>query len=141
MNDLPDKIVSLDQVRISRGLEKICKCDDRKFVIDTSNRRVTCNSCGATVDPYDAMLELANNRQEHVKQMERLLEQRKQIVNYNPHLVVIKKLEKQYRGRKMIPNCPRCSEPFYLEELVHWTGKPYADARIKRLKEREGEKS
>lgn len=135
MNDLPDKIVSLDQVRINSGLKKICKCNNRKFVIDTSNRRVICNSCGATIDPYEAMLELANNRQEHVKQMEKLLEQRKQIVNYKPHLVVIKKLEKQYRGRKMIPSCPRCSEPFYLEELVRWTGKPFADARIKQFKE------
>jgi hypothetical protein len=135
LEQLPDKLVSLDQVRISRGLEKICKCDNRKFVIDTSNRRVTCNGCGATVDPYEAMLELAFNREKHMNELERLYEQRKQIVNYKPHLVVIKTLEKQYRGRKMIPNCPRCSEPFYLEELTRWQGKPYADARIKKYTE------
>ncbi|MDY0396799.1 hypothetical protein RWE15_23995 [Virgibacillus halophilus] len=63
------------------------------------------------------------------------MSRKKQIANYKPWLVVIKKLEKQYRGRKMIPNCPRCSEPFYLEELVQWTGKPYADARIKKWRE------
>lgn len=139
MEELPDKIIGLDQIRISRGLEKIFKCKDRKFVIDTTNRRITCNSCGAGIDPYDAMLELSYRREEYNQQMERLLEQRKQIVNYKPHLVVIKKLEKQYRGRKMIPNCPRCHEPFYLEELVHWTGKPYADARIKKFKESQKE--
>jgi len=27
---LPDKLVSLDQVRINRGLEKICQCQKRK---------------------------------------------------------------------------------------------------------------
>lgn len=58
---LPDKLVSLDQVRINRGLEKICKCENRKFVIDPTNRRVTCGSCGAVVDPYEALYEIALN--------------------------------------------------------------------------------
>ncbi|QHE63984.1 hypothetical protein FHE72_23625 (plasmid) [Rossellomorea vietnamensis] len=132
--ELPDKIVSLDQVRINRGIEKICKCDKRTFVIDPANRRINCNSCGAVVDPYDAMYELAAKGERMKESVERLLEQRKQIANYKPWLKVIKNLEKQYRGRKMIPNCPRCHEPFYLEEIVHWTGKPYADARIKKYK-------
>jgi hypothetical protein len=136
---LPEKLVSLDQLRISRGLEKICKCDDRRFIIDTANRRVNCNSCGAVVDPYEAILEIANNREAYVRELERLYEQRKQIVNYKPHLVVIKDLERQYRGRQMLPNCPRCYEPFYLEELTAWTGKPYADSRIKKFKDSQTE--
>ncbi|MEN2765658.1 hypothetical protein [Ornithinibacillus xuwenensis] len=132
---LPKKIVSIDQIRINRGIEKICKCDNRRFMIDTKNRRITCQSCGAVVDPYEAMYELARNGERLQEQVSNLLEQRKQIANYKPWLVTIKKLEKDYRGRKMLPNCPRCSEPFYLEELTHWTGKQYADARIKRWKE------
>lgn len=132
---LPDKLVSLDQVRINRGLDKLCKCEKRKFVIDTTNRRVTCSSCGAIVDPYDALLELAENREEYERQAKRLLEQKKQIASYKPHLAVIKDIEKRYRGRKMLPICPRCNEPFYLEEIARWAGKPYADARIRRNKE------
>jgi len=135
LDELPDKIIGLDQVRISRGLGKICKCENRKFVIDTDNRRVTCASCGAVIDPYDALYDLAYQYEEHNMQVKRLLEQRKEIAAYKPWLVVIKRLEEQYRGHKLIPNCPRCGEPFYLEELTHWTGKPYADARIKRYKE------
>lgn len=138
--DLPDKIVGLDQIRINRGLEKLCKCKKRKYVIDSTNRRITCNGCGAEVDPYEAMLDLAGRYEEYNQQVERLLEQRKMIAQYKPHLVVIKKLEKQYRGKQMIPNCPRCSEPFYLEELVSWTGKSYADARIKKYKENMGDR-
>ena len=132
MKELPDKVIGLDQVRISRGLGKICKCDNRKFVIDTDNRRVTCNSCGAVVDPYDALYDLAFQDEQRNKQVEYLLEQQKQIASYKPWLKVIKNLESHYRGHKMIPTCPRCNEPFYLEELVHWMGKPYADAKIKK---------
>ncbi|MFA9459101.1 hypothetical protein ACERJO_20460 [Halalkalibacter sp. AB-rgal2] len=135
MDDLPDKIIELDQIRINRGIEKICKCEKRRFVIDTRNRRVNCSSCGSVVDPYEAMYELATNGQELQRQVENLLEQRKQIASYKPWLVVIKRLEKDYRGRKMLPNCPRCHEPFYLEELTSWTGRAYADARISKWKE------
>lgn len=133
--DLPDRVIGLDQVRIIRGLEKICKCEKRKFVIDTRNRRVTCNSCGSVVDPYDALYDLSLQDEERTKQVEHLLEQRREIANYKPWLVVIKRLESKYRGHKMLPNCPRCDEPFYLEELVSWSGKPYADARIRKWKE------
>lgn len=133
-DELPDKIIGLDQVRISRGLGKICKCQNRKFVIDTDNKRVTCASCGAVINPYDALYDLAYQYEEYNRQVERLLKQRKEIAAYKPHLVVIKRLEKEYRGYKMIPNCPRCHEPFYLEEIIQWTGKPYADARIEKYK-------
>ncbi|MEN2468117.1 hypothetical protein [Ornithinibacillus sp. JPR2-1] len=135
MSKLPDKVIGIDQLRINRGIEKICKCDNRRFMVDTQNRRITCQECGAVIDPYDAMYELARNGERLQEQVNNLLEQRKQIANYKPWLVTIKKLEKEYRGRKMLPCCPRCSEPFYLEELSHWSGKPYADARIKKWKE------
>lgn len=135
MGELPNKIIGLDQIRINRGLGKICKCQNRKFVIDTDNRRVACASCGSIVDPYDALYDLAHQDEERNRQLEMLLEQRKEIAEYKPWLVVIKKLEKQYRGHRFIPNCPRCREPFYLEELNSWTGKQYADARLERFKE------
>ncbi|MEN1968997.1 hypothetical protein WMZ97_13100 [Lentibacillus sp. N15] len=129
---LPEKITDIDQLRINRNIDKKCKCKKRKFVLDTTNKRVICNGCGAEVDPYDALYEMATNSNRLQEQVEQILEQRKQIVDYKPWLVTIRKLEKQYRGKKMLPNCPVCEEPFYLEELTHWTGKPFADARIKR---------
>lgn len=132
--ELPNNIIGLDQIRISRGLGKICKCENRKFVIDTDNRRVTCASCGSIIDPYDALYDLAYQDEQRNNAVERLLEQRKAISQYKPWLVVIKRLEEKYRGHKMIPNCPRCNEPFYLEQITQWTGKPYADARIEKYK-------
>ncbi|MCS3597997.1 MULTISPECIES: hypothetical protein [Bacillus] len=35
----------------------------------------------------------------------------------------------------MLPYCPRCREPFYLEELTHWMGISYAERRIEKWKE------
>ncbi|MGL5149730.1 MAG: hypothetical protein ACRC7N_04040 [Clostridium sp.] len=132
--ELPDKIIGLDQMRISRGLGKICTCKNRKFILDTDNRRVICASCGSGIDPYDALYDLSYQDEERNRQLERFLEQKQEIAKYKPGLSVIKTIEKQYRGNKLVPNCPRCSEPFYLEELISWTGKQYADARIKKIK-------
>ncbi|MGG0262376.1 hypothetical protein ABEY48_28495 [Bacillus mycoides] len=140
MEELPDKIIGLDQIRINRDIGKICKCEKRKFVIDTTNRRVTCHSCGSVVDPYEAIVDLSTQHEEFNRQVERLLEQKKQLAAYKPYLRIIKSLESSYRGRKMLPRCPRCSEPFYLEELVSWTNKQYAERRIEKWKEQNATK-
>lgn len=134
LEKLPDKIVELDQIRINRSLDKICTCKKRKFVMDTTNRRVICSSCGVQIDPHEAMLELAFNGERLKDQVNRLLEQQKQLANYKPWLVAVRRIEKKYRGKKMLPNCPRCDEPFYLEELVFWTGKEFAEKRIRTWK-------
>lgn len=130
MPKLPTKIVDIDQLRINRNIDKICKCDKRKFVVDTTNKRINCGGCGAEIEPYDALLEIATKNSQMRKQVEQLLEQRKQIVDYKPWLLTIRELEKKYRGKKMLPCCPRCSKPFYLEELKSWMGREFADKRI-----------
>lgn len=132
---LPEKIVQIDQIRINRGLDKVCKCESRKYTLDTTNRRVYCSSCGVQVDPYDAMYDMAFRWEQVNQQLKMSFEQMKQLSDYKPWLLTIRSLEKQYRGKKTLPCCPRCDQPFYLEELNHWMGKPFADAMIKRWRE------
>lgn len=134
---LPDKIVGLDQIRINRSLQKICKCEKRKFVMDTTNRRVTCNGCGAVVDPYEALLEIATNDERRTEQVKHLLEQQKQVMNYKPHLKVFKNLEQQYKRKKlkereMLPCCPECDSPFYFEHINFWINRELVTVRRKR---------
>jgi hypothetical protein len=139
MPDLPEEnIIQLDQLRINRGLEKLCKCKKPSYLIDTKNRRVVCATCGAVVDPYEAIYQVAMHWEDINETMQRMKEQRQRLAEYKPWLKVIKRLEKDYRGHHQIPCCPRCGEPFYLEELVTWMGKPYADKRIDAFKEQEG---
>ena len=56
---MDNEIISFDLVRIERGREKLCKCDPPHYEIDTVNRIVSCQDCGATVDAFDALLTLA----------------------------------------------------------------------------------
>lgn len=138
MNELPDKIIPMEQIKIFRGMGKFCKCKDRSFTIDTDNRRITCSECGSVVDPYDALYDIALQDERRNEQLERFIQQKREIAKYRPHLKVIKNLEEHYRKKnKMLPLCPRCGEPFYLEELNSWLCKEMADKRIKICKESE----
>ena len=122
---LPENVVNITAIRIERGMQKICDCDKRKFIVDSRNRLVNCASCGAYVDPYDAVLEIATYPERLKADVESLLEQRKMISQYKPYLVVIKNLEQHARDKNMMPVCPKCSTPFDLHELNNWINRKY----------------
>lgn len=127
-----DKLIHLDIVRANWNFEKKCQCTDRRFVIDPRNREVYCSKCGAWVDPFDALMDISNWCEHENNEIDMLARQKQELMQYKPYLRVIKKLERNYRGHKMLPCCPVCGEPFYLEEICEWMGKPYGDARIKK---------
>lgn len=56
---MDNEIISFNLARIERGREKLCKCDPPHYEIDTVNRIVSCQDCGATVDAFDALVTLA----------------------------------------------------------------------------------
>jgi len=141
MSDIPEKgeLIQLMDLRIDRNAGKVCKCQNARRILNHENRQVYCEQCGALVDPFDALMDFAYKMKRDNKKLIRMSEQAKELSNYKPWLKVIRKLEKDYRGKKMLPNCPRCETPFYLEELTHWTGREYADARIAKHKREHGE--
>ena len=127
---LPEKVIPISTLRIIRDKNKKCTCRNRKFYIDTQNREISCQECGAVIDPYDAMLDIANHYEQFGKEVDNLLTQRKQILDYKPHLLVMRELEKIYMGGKMLPCCPHCGRGVYAKELlVASTGKQYEDRR------------
>lgn len=97
--------------------------------MDTKNRCVNCGYCGALIDPYEAMEYLATKYEKFEQQTKALLEQRKQIAAYEPHLLVIRELERGYRGKKMLPCCPHCNKGIYIEEIKSWVGRGYEEHR------------
>lgn len=124
MNELPDKITRIDIFRIERGMRKLCQCRNPRYEIDTQNHFVTCLDCGAIVDPFVAITEIATHYDRLNNQVEALLNQAREIQNYEPHLKVIKEIEQHYRA-KMVPYCPRCGESFDLAEISCWTNRMF----------------
>jgi len=131
---LPDKVIPISTLRINRNRDKKCTCRNRKFEIDTQNREISCQECGAVIDPYVALLDIASHYEQFGKEVDSLLTQRKQIIDYKPHLLVMRELEKIYMGGRMLPCCPHCHKGIHAKELlVASTSKQYENRR--RLKE------
>ena len=129
-DDIPrDTLSEIDVLRVNYSAKKNCKCPSPKYVVDTQNHIIECEKCGAYVDPFAAMLALAKRHEELNAQLERMNKKRKEIAAYKPHLVVIKRLEREYRGRKMLPCCPHCKKPFYLEKIDSWVNTELAEKR------------
>lgn len=126
-NRLPEKITHIDIFKIERGKRKLCECRNPHYEIDTRNRLVMCLDCGAVVDPFEALVEIAVHYDRLNNQVENLLSQAKEIQDYKPHLKVIKEIEHRYRANKfsMLPCCPNCGEAFELTEISAWKNRKY----------------
>lgn len=131
---LPGKIVDIEMLRINRNIGKRCKCQNRKFTVDPDNRSVYCGECGALVDPFEAIYDVAISCERLKRETENLLEQRRQIANYKPHLIVFKNLESQYRSKKYLPCCPECGEAFFFEHISSWVSRELEEQRREKAK-------
>jgi len=132
---LPDNVVQITALRINHDKDKRCTCRKRRFEVDTHNREILCVECGAVVDPYEAMIDLAykvNNLNEETKN---LLEQRKQLLNWKPYLLAVKKLEKIYRSGDMLPCCPHCGRGVEAKDLTKASVNRKCEAERRRFAE------
>lgn len=84
MSDLPEKIVRFDAVKIEYGKRKMCQCYSPHYEIDYQNKLVYCLDCGAIVDPLEALMRIAKNTKRWDDYTQELLEQRRQIMSYQP---------------------------------------------------------
>lgn len=133
MDKLPEKIIRFDMVKVDYGIRKMCRCSTPHYEVDYQNRMVYCADCGAIIDPFNALVNIARNRERMDEHTERMLEQRRQIENYHPRRVVIKKLEQKYIGAEkygLEPSCPHCGKFFPLEKLLetNWCNRKFYEA-------------
>lgn len=84
MSDLPKKIVRFDAVKIEYGKRKMCQCYSPHYEIDFQNKLVYCLDCGAIVDPLEALMRIAKDTKRWDDYTQELLEQRRQIMSYQP---------------------------------------------------------
>ncbi len=117
-NKIPEP-VKLNTFIINRNKEKFCGCYSwfnrikkgvrPQFTLDTKNRVVTCHHCGVFVDPFDALLTLAEYDEEREEELKKLYEVAREVMNYKPWKKALKRIEKNIgRSGENIPVCPRC---------------------------------
>lgn len=140
MND--NKVISFDVIKINRDCRKICTCKPPAYEIDVKNRLIQCTECGAYIDPFDAMVELATNGERLEKQLEELIERKKSYAKEVNELYTKRFRLKKFRDlqncylKDLMPYCPRCEQPFDPTEITSHSHKNYCGDYKKK---REGE--
>lgn len=130
------EVVDIEVLRIKRNLKKICSCKKHYYEVDVNNRAVWCRECGAWVDPFDAIANLAEYPEKLREQNAKLEEKQRQLIEEvrnldgkRARLKVFKEIESSYR-HDMLPHCPKCGELFHLEKLSHWTNRAYCGCDV-----------
>lgn len=73
--------IDFELMRINRNATKICKCNPPAYEIDTVNRLVQCTKCNAYIQPFDALMSMAERIEQYVDEIERLIEKRNELAN------------------------------------------------------------
>jgi PHP family Zn ribbon phosphoesterase len=149
------KIIEFDALKRGKTNRQVCQCGiDAYYVIDEENMVVDCSKCGGRVDPFKALVNIADYNSNFQKQLRQLEKQKRDLHEYESHKPIIKKLESKLiesnkgrvnQGTKYYPLCPCCKEPFELEEIADkWYGGIYLQQQLitrqnkqKRNKEKE----
>ena len=124
---MDNEIISFSLAKIERGREKLCKCDPPHYEIDTVNRIVSCQDCGATVDAFDALLTLAR-RYELLEDAQRKMLSKTKLYG----AMADAEFERMRRNKTfrdmdenrrkgLYPICPKCSEVIDPVDIRHWT--------------------
>lgn len=140
MNQLPDKAIDIEMLRIKRNMKKICSCEDPQYDVDANNRAVWCRICGAWIDPFEAISYIAEYNEKIREEIKYLHEKHKEaydkIIKLNgeieilakkkARLNVFKEIEQSYRSG-MLPRCPECGKMFDFVKITGWTNKKYLE--------------
>lgn len=134
MSDLIEEnsgIVSFSLFKVEKGREKICRCNPPRYIVDTTNRIVTCDECGATLDAFEALHTICNYMESYIEYQKQAVERiktyrqladeewRRRMKNK-----AFKDMDKQYQ-QGLYPLCPKCGEQFDPVEIKEWRNKMF----------------
>lgn len=118
----------LKRALVAKHLGTLCNCENRTVIIDEKNRRLECSECGAPIDPYKYLGEIARKEHmlwQHIKVLREEIETLEKWKLNNRMGQTLRRIA-SYLRRNMIPLCPHCGEPFEPEQIKSWTSKEYA---------------
>ncbi len=96
-------------LKVEYDRKKVCECDPRTFILDAKNKLVYCSTCGAIIDPFEALMDMAKNA-ERIKDglttyAELATKERKSFMRFRG----VNDISKRFRNG-LWPVCPHCNK-------------------------------
>jgi len=89
------------------------QCRHRTLVLDSEHHTVECEDCGQNIGAFKALTMLANRRHTHQEKIKRQIEELRALEKKNISLKAAAIVEREWRRRKTVPNCPHCQEAIF----------------------------
>lgn len=112
--DLTAKVVDIRSVKPSRS---DCR-HEKGFVVDPQQGIVQCAACDENVSALYALIQVARQEEAMKRRWQRLTNKIQEAADYVPRLRAVKRLERTWSGRKMLPTCPHCRRAVRAEDLA-----------------------
>lgn len=134
------KVVDIGDIRVSRGQTRVPgkSCRHRNVSYDQSERRVYCMDCERDIDGFDAFLMLVECHHSAVAKVERRSQELQEAEQFQARSRAAKHLDKYWRGRTQVPNCPHCGEGLLPEDVLN--SRSSSSAELTRKKRQRGAK-
>lgn len=145
---MTNKIIDFNIMRINKNAQKICRCDPPAYEIDTTNRLVQCTKCGAYIQPFDALVYLAENIEKYEEEIEKYNNEISKIIDKRNEYAkevntlstkrfrmnVFRNMQNRYM-KGLVPSCPHCERAFDPTEIDSYTNKNCCDYKKKKSRD------
>lgn len=115
-------VVDFGDIRVARGLSRrspLLACAHRKMVYDERERRIWCDDCESTVEPFDAFRALVEQFDKASKRADKEIKEARAALEHSLIARAAKVVDKAWRSRRMAPCCPHCSRGLLPEDFAN----------------------
>ena len=112
-----EAVVSLEAWRLRKREPGERRCDHPRTTIDEQNGTVECRDCGVTLSAFWVLGQIAREENRCFTRIRNLRAEAEELKGWVPFLRSMRKLEKRWRGRAMLPACPHCHRGLWPDEL------------------------
>lgn len=113
-------VVQIGEARIARGKAKRERsaCKHLDLTYDSQERRIWCDDCESTVDPFDVVVGLAEFVDGAIKKLQSREAALKEAESFALRSRAAKTIDKAWRSHSMAPCCPHCDEALLPEDIA-----------------------
>lgn len=97
----------------STSVQRVGRCEHKDLVLEAHGQIVRCHDCGDQVDAFWALERLAQERERVVQAREKERSELEALREKTIHLKAARKVEKMWRGKRMVPLCPHCHSAIF----------------------------
>ena len=114
------KVVDIGDLRVARGRSRRERsaCPHRQLIYDNQERRIWCEDCQTTVEPFDAFIGLVERfyvAEENIKRRQKAVAEAEA---FSLRSRASKAMDEMFGKRSSVPCCPKCNYPLMPERVV-----------------------